>query len=138
MKYDLIVVGGGTAGCATAYTAAKNGLKTLLIEKNSYLGGSMTGGYVLPAMKSADNQINTSFFDEFCNQLNKLGGQITYSDGNKGWFNPELAKIVLDKMLSDFGVEIYFNANINKIYRDNSIIKGDRYTNEESSPHNIS
>ena len=33
-KYDVIVIGGGTAGCAAAYTAGKLGLKSLLIEKN--------------------------------------------------------------------------------------------------------
>ena len=41
-KYDVIIVGGGTAGCACAYIAGKLGLKTLLIEKNSFLGGSAT------------------------------------------------------------------------------------------------
>ena len=29
-KYDLVVVGGGTAGVAAAYIAAKNNLKTLI------------------------------------------------------------------------------------------------------------
>lgn len=33
MIYDVVVVGGGTAGCAAAYTAGKLGLKTLIIEK---------------------------------------------------------------------------------------------------------
>jgi len=32
-RFDLVVVGAGPAGCVTAYTAAKLGLKTLLIEK---------------------------------------------------------------------------------------------------------
>jgi electron transfer flavoprotein-quinone oxidoreductase len=32
-KFDLIVVGAGPAGSVAAYTAAKLGLKTLLIEK---------------------------------------------------------------------------------------------------------
>ena len=32
MIYDVVVVGGGTAGCAAAYIAGKLGLKTLLIE----------------------------------------------------------------------------------------------------------
>ena len=41
-KYDVVIAGGGTAGCACAYTAAKYGLKVLLIEKNSFLGGSIT------------------------------------------------------------------------------------------------
>ena len=36
-SYDIIIAGGGTAGCACAYTAGKLGLKTLLVEKNSFL-----------------------------------------------------------------------------------------------------
>ena len=41
-KYDVVIIGGGTAGCAAAYTAGKLGLKTLLIEKNIHLGGTIT------------------------------------------------------------------------------------------------
>jgi flavin-dependent dehydrogenase len=32
-KYDLIVVGAGSGGCATAKVAAEQGLKVLLIDK---------------------------------------------------------------------------------------------------------
>ena len=49
------------------------------------------------------------------NKLAVLEGAITYSDGNKGWFNPELTKIVLDDMLISAGVKIIFEANIRKI-----------------------
>ena len=124
IKYDLIVVGGGTAGCAAAYTASKNGLKTLLLERNSYLGGTMTGGLVTPAMKVSDKNINTEFFNNFLSYLNKIGGQVTYIDGNAGWFNPELAKIVLDEMLADVNVDVIFNTNINQIYVDNKTVSG--------------
>ena len=34
MKYDIIVVGGGHAGCEAANAAAKQGLKTALITSN--------------------------------------------------------------------------------------------------------
>lgn len=34
MKYDIIVVGGGHAGCEAAYASAKQGLKTALITSN--------------------------------------------------------------------------------------------------------
>lgn len=34
MKYDVIVVGGGHAGCEAAYASAKQGLKTALITSN--------------------------------------------------------------------------------------------------------
>lgn len=41
-KYDVIVVGGGNGGLTAAATAAKNGLKTLLIEKHNLPGGCAT------------------------------------------------------------------------------------------------
>ena len=115
MKYDVLIAGGGTAGCACAYIAGKLGLKVLLVEKNSFLGGSMTSSLVVPAMKSAENQINTEFFDELYKRLSEINGAITYIDGNKGWFNPELLKIVLDKMLLDAHVDIMFESCIEKI-----------------------
>lgn len=46
-SYDLIIAGGGLAGCAAAYTAAKGGLKTLLIERGKYPGAkNVSGGRV--------------------------------------------------------------------------------------------
>ena len=115
IKYDVIIVGGGTAGCACAYIAGKLGLKTLLIEKNSFLGGSITSALVIPAMKTSDNAINTEFFDTLYEKLHSIGGAITYSDSNKGWFNPELTKIVLDEMMKDANVKVVFEANIKEI-----------------------
>lgn len=115
MKYDVTVIGGGTAGCACAYSCGKLGLKTLLVEKQSFLGGSITSSLVIPAMKTSENAINTDFFDNLYNNLREINGAITYSDGNKGWFNPELTKIVLDKMMKDSHVDIIFEANAEKI-----------------------
>lgn len=114
-KYDVTIVGGGTAGCACAYIAGKLGLKVLLVEKNSFLGGSITSSLVIPAMKTSDNAINTEFFDTLYSELEAVGGAITYCDGNKGWFNPELTKIILDKMLIDAHVDVLFESSIEKI-----------------------
>ena len=43
---DLIVVGGGSAGTAAAVTAARAGLRTVLVDESPYLGGMSTGGAV--------------------------------------------------------------------------------------------
>ena len=43
-EFDIVVVGAGTAGVVAALQAARTGLKTLLIEKNSQPGGTMTSG----------------------------------------------------------------------------------------------
>ena len=49
-EYDVIVVGGGTAGVVAAVQAGRAGAKTLLVEKNAMLGGTMTvGGINAPA-----------------------------------------------------------------------------------------
>ncbi|GAA2392747.1 MULTISPECIES: 3-oxosteroid 1-dehydrogenase [Gordonia] len=49
--FDVIVVGAGGAGLAAALTAASKGLKTVLIEKSPYWGGSTSrsgGGVWIP------------------------------------------------------------------------------------------
>jgi len=49
-QYDVIVVGGGTAGVVAAIQAGRAGASTLLVEKNAMLGGTMTiGGINAPA-----------------------------------------------------------------------------------------
>lgn len=45
MDYDIIVVGSGITGLASAMFAVKNGKKCLLIEKCPYLGGAVRGFY---------------------------------------------------------------------------------------------
>ena len=44
--YDVIVCGGGVAGCAAAVTAAKRGKSVLIIEKSNILGGLATLGLI--------------------------------------------------------------------------------------------
>ena len=43
---DVVVVGGGPGGIGAAVSAARNGAKTVLIERYGYLGGMGTGGLV--------------------------------------------------------------------------------------------
>ena len=45
-EYDVIVCGGGPAGCAAATAAAREGAKTLLLEASAMLGGMGTQGMV--------------------------------------------------------------------------------------------
>lgn len=61
--YDVIVVGGGVAGVAAAVAAARNGAKTLLMEKTVVLGGLGTQGLI-------------SWYEPLCNGEGKqlIGG----------------------------------------------------------------
>jgi len=52
-RVDVLVCGGGVAGIAAAVAAARNGAKTLMIERAGFLGGTATGSamglIVIPA-----------------------------------------------------------------------------------------
>ena len=134
-NYDVIVVGGGTAGCAVSYMSAKLGLKVLLIERGIHLGGTITSGLVVPAMMGGHHQINTEFFNILISELKKVGGQVTYM-GNQGWFNPELLKIVLDKMMNDVGVEVRFNAEVKDVKTDKNNVVSVEINKEILSVYN--
>jgi len=43
-RYDVIVCGGGTAGCVAAIAAVRNGASVVLIESDYFLGGMMSAG----------------------------------------------------------------------------------------------
>src|SRR5689334_564841 len=44
--WDVVVLGGGPAGCAAATAAAREGARTLLVEGTGILGGMGTSGLV--------------------------------------------------------------------------------------------
>ena len=122
-QYDLTICGGGTAGVAAAYIGAKYGLKTLVVEKRIHLGGTMTSALVMPVMKSNTQNINCEFYNDFIDELKKFNGQITYCDGNRGWFNPELSKLALDSMLERVNCDILYNTEILDAFSEGRTVK---------------
>lgn len=113
--YDLIVVGGGTSGIATAINVAKSGKKVLIVEKNTFLGGSMTGALVMPMMKNAlasGKDLSSSFAKELMDIMKKENNSLTFSDGNYGWFNSEQLKITLDELCEKYSVDVYFDTTL--------------------------
>ena len=68
LDYDVIVVGAEPEGIAAAVSAARNGMKTLLLEKSASLGGLMTLGQLnfLDMCYDWDNTLLTrGIFEEF-------------------------------------------------------------------------
>jgi len=62
LEFDLIVVGGGPAGLAAAYTAAKSGLKVILFERGEHPGSKNVMGGVL--YRQATEEIIPEFWRE--------------------------------------------------------------------------
>lgn len=75
-EYDVIVVGGGTAGIAASLAAARHGSKTLLIEKTLMLGGLATAGLIviyLPICDGKGHKIHSGISEELLYASIKYG-----------------------------------------------------------------
>ncbi len=74
VDYDVIVVGGDPEGVCAAVSSARNGLKTLLIEDDSALGGLMTLGKLNFIDICEDRQGNILTQGLFMEFYNAVGG----------------------------------------------------------------
>lgn len=123
-EYDVIVVGGGTAGAAAALAAAKEGVKTLIVERNTYLGGSATGAQVTPMMHSGiiGNE-DSSYINKYLKQKLKAEGYGAADPyENDGWFNPEMLKFILEEeYIAAGGYILYDTEFIDCVVEDNKI-----------------
>ena len=91
---DVVVAGGGVAGCAAAVSAARAGANTMLIERNGCLGGILTTN-VIPNLDNHHRDIEgrpqlSGFGREMIERLVARGACV------KDWDKP-FAKIVLDE-----------------------------------------
>ena len=53
-EYDVVVIGGGPAGVCAAVSAARKGMKTVVVEASPSLGGMATSALVGPFMTNYD------------------------------------------------------------------------------------
>lgn len=83
---DVVVVGGGPGGIGSAIAAARNGAKTILIERYGHLGGMATGGLVNIIPNLSDMTGKQHIFgivQEMIDRLDKRGG--TSYPAKKDW-----------------------------------------------------
>ena len=86
-EYDVIVVGGGVAGCAAAVSVAKRGKSVLLIEKTNLLGGLGTIGLInffVPMCNGRGKQIIFGLAEKWLRQSAELSYDTIPSDWEKG------------------------------------------------------
>jgi len=114
---DVIVVGGGTAGVPAAIAAARQGANVLLLEANSFLGGSATASKVHIYYHGAGGGIQAEI-DQRVNELHKVIGEKTRG------FHPEAKKYVLQEMALEAGVKIYFRTMTVGVLMDETTVRG--------------
>ena len=138
-NYDVIIVGGGTAGVVAALSAARNGASVLVIEKHTFLGGSLLAGAICfmgffnvykPYPNKEEVQLIRGIPDEIVQRLVKEGasigfyeefGAIDYDSKSVSWDREKLP-LVLMKMLQEADVEVLVGTQfVNAIMEENTI-----------------
>jgi len=134
--YDVIVVGGGTAGAMAAVAAARGGAKTLIVEKDSHLGGTAVYGIPFLGVVSGSGEIvNHGMVSELIDRLQSEDHSFGIARG-ANWnipekyefslvpFDPEGLKFVLQEMCEEAGVEVLFNAMLLDVHKDGTLVTG--------------
>ncbi|MBP5640332.1 MAG: FAD-dependent oxidoreductase [Victivallales bacterium] len=115
---DVLVVGGGIAGCFAAATAARQGASVLLVEGMGCLGGTLTHGLVPQVLDRTDKG---GMIQELYNFLDSNGlscpraGKCTDENGKLlpgNITSVEGAKVFFDRLCMDAGVRIMLYSHV--------------------------
>lgn len=154
--YDVVVVGSGPAGIGAAIAAARGGAKTLIIEKESTLGGMMTGGLVtgfhgMRSHKGFQEKGEGSYIPvakhtpiltkgiamELCNRLVEEGGAYAEIDDPpmRTEFDPQIMIPLLFKMMKENGIDVLLDSFVFGVEMNGDRIEYIRVANKSGETH---
>ncbi|MFC4301907.1 FAD-dependent oxidoreductase [Cohnella boryungensis] len=130
-EYDVIVMGGGPSGFIAAIAAGRTGARTLLVDKNGFLGGAATSAALGPIspFHIRDEQVVKGIPQQFMDRMVAYGASPGHckvldpygSGAYLGFFDRERYKYIAYEMVREAGVEVLFHS----VY-SGTIMEGDR------------
>ncbi|MGB2823936.1 MAG: FAD-dependent oxidoreductase [Phycisphaerae bacterium] len=140
-RFDVVVAGAGTAGVVAAVAAARQGAKTVLIERKGYPGGTaVEGGTALHSFYNLwkafpgarKRQVVRGIAQEIVDRLAKAGGTTGHAEMTKGFnydsvctaIDTEVYKLVAFEMLAEAGVLVCVNTLLAGAIVDGRRVKG--------------
>ncbi|MQR02735.1 FAD-dependent oxidoreductase [Glaciimonas soli] len=122
IQCDVLVIGGGAAGVATAITARRQGLHVVLLERYGFCGGGAVAGLsgTVCGLYLATDRVGArpetvvfGFAQEFCKVLEERGGLGAPLRYGKTWtrvHDPLVWRDTADTMLLENGVQVIYHA----------------------------
>ncbi len=143
---DVVIAGGGTAGITAALAAARNGAKTMLVERSACLGGMLTTGNAgitmftkfsgkpdehiadLEVLKShpAELHIAGGITMELAKRLldEKIGIGNSGTIGSYMFTSSEDFKRLLFQMMKEAGVKLRLHSWVTDVIKEGSNLRG--------------
>ena len=115
---DVVVVGGGPGGIASALAAARAGANTVLVERYGHLGGMSTGGLVaiIPNLSTIQGeQLIAGICQELIDRLNARGAAHVPKKEDWGSDDEKLVKYYTDANFAFFYVRDDLNTGRKRV-----------------------
>ncbi len=124
--YDVIVIGGGPAGCGAAISAARDGADVLIIEQSACLGGMGVMGLV-PAWTPYSDGVQIvyrSIAEEIFTELRSQMTDVVEPDRTR-WvpIHAEKLKMLYEKKVVESGAKVLFNSFVAEVMSENGHIE---------------
>ncbi len=141
MECDVLVAGGGTAGTIAAIAAARNGAKTVLIERHGHLGGSMVNGagplhsffnLYKAFPETGKIQVVRGIADELIQRMTEAGGCMGHLEQEIGFnydsvatiIDWEIYKQVIFEMMEEANVHMRLHTWISDVVKEDNKVQG--------------
>jgi hypothetical protein len=127
LRTELLVVGGGAAGVAAAVTAARRGVRVLLVERYGFCGGGAVAGMsgtvcgLYTASEGAPEQVVHGFAAEFVHVLEARGGltpPVRYGKTLTRTHDPLVWREAADQLLEEAGVQVLLHTTVTDVLMD--------------------
>jgi len=138
VDYDVVVAGGGPSGLIAATAAARLGARTLLVERDGFLGGTATAAMVAQffGFFHERTQVVRGIPAELLERVQALGGSAGFVEYVMAEasdrpvptrcfpFDPEILKLAADELVSEAGCELLLHAVVTDVVRENGRLVG--------------
>jgi len=120
LEYDVVVIGGGAGGICAAIAAARDGAKTLLVERTGVLGGCAASGLtILGYLDRQGNRCLGGLPQEINDRLKAMDGAMGHFrcpvHNSMSPISAPMLKILAVQLCREAGADILFNCDLTDV-----------------------